>query len=161
MTTTAPGFPTESSRRAFCVRTCQAVSLAAVASLLEACGANPASPSAAAPSLATVTATVTGGVVSLTVDGASPLAAIGSAALVQASTGNYLVARSAQDAFVAVTAVCTHQGCTITGHQDQTYVCPCHGSQFNTNGGVVSGPAVTALRRFTTQFVGSVLTFTA
>jgi hypothetical protein len=52
-------------------------------------------------------------------------------------------------------SVCTHQGCTITGYQNQTYVCPCHGSQFNTNGGVVAGPAVAALRRVTVQFAES------
>ncbi len=42
--------------------------------------------------------------------------------------------------FRAVSAVCTHLGCTVnlagTG-----FHCPCHGSVFNQNGLVVSGPA--------------------
>ncbi len=40
-------------------------------------------------------------------------AAVGGAATVTASTGTYPVARTAQSAFTALTAVCTHEGCAV------------------------------------------------
>ena len=42
--------------------------------------------------------------VSLTIDSASPLASVGSAALVQNSLGAFLVAHTGQDSFTALTA---------------------------------------------------------
>jgi hypothetical protein len=39
----------------------------------------------------------------------SPLAAVGSAALVQTSGGDFLVAHTSQSVFVALSAICTHQ----------------------------------------------------
>jgi cytochrome b6-f complex iron-sulfur subunit len=82
------------------------------------------------------------------------------AALVNSSGANVLVSRTAQDTFAAVTAVCTHEACTITGVSGTIYVCPCHGSQFSATGGVVKGPAAQPLRQFTTRFSGNVLTIT-
>ena len=107
-----------------------------------------------------ITGTVAGGAVTLAVDGASPLAAVGGAALVRSSSADLLVARTAQDAFTALTAICTHENCTITGFRSPTYVCPCHGSQFSTAGAVLSGPATRSLRTFPTQFAGTTLTIT-
>lgn len=48
--------------------------------------------------------------------------------------------------FVAYSAVCTHQGCTV-GYKDAQLVCPCHGSVFDAadGGKVVTGPAQTPL----------------
>jgi cytochrome b6-f complex iron-sulfur subunit len=77
---------------------------------------------------------------------------------VQASTGTYLVARIAQNAFTALTAVCTHEGCAVSGFANSVYVCPCHGSEFNTSGGVVQGPASSPLRQFPTTFASNVVT---
>ena len=44
--------------------------------------------------------------------------------------------------FVAYSAVCTHQGCTVA-YQDGQLACPCHGSVFDPANGaeVVAGPA--------------------
>jgi cytochrome b6-f complex iron-sulfur subunit len=111
-----------------------------------------------APALPVISAGVVSGAATLTVDAASPLATVGGAALVQSTLGNFLVARTSQNAFTALTAVCTHEICTITGFQAPTYVCPCHGSQFNTSGGVVQGPAAAPLRSFPTTFNNNVLT---
>jgi Rieske Fe-S protein len=48
--------------------------------------------------------------------------------------------------FEAFTAVCTHQGCTVSSVSDGTINCPCHGSRFSvTNGSVVNGPAASPL----------------
>jgi cytochrome b6-f complex iron-sulfur subunit len=45
----------------------------------------------------------------------------------------------------AVSAVCTHLGCTVLRTTDG-FECPCHGSCYAENGDVLSGPAPTALR---------------
>ena len=48
--------------------------------------------------------------------------------------------------FEAFTAVCTHQGCTVSSVSGGTINCPCHGSKFSiSNGSVVAGPAPSAL----------------
>ncbi len=145
-------------RREFCLHSCQAVSLLTVGSFLESCGGSATSPGSGSP-LATINAAVAGRTVTLTVGASSPLAAVGSAALLQTSLGFFLVARTAQDTFTAMTAVCTHEGCTITGFDSASFVCPCHGSAFSTSGGVVRGPANSSLARFATQFANNVLTF--
>jgi Rieske Fe-S protein len=105
-----------------------------------------------------INATVANNAITLNVAAGSPLASVGSAALVQASNTNVLVARVAQDTFNAMTAVCTHEACTVTRFASGTFQCPCHGSEYNTNGGVTKGPAPSALRRFNTQLAGDVLT---
>jgi cytochrome b6-f complex iron-sulfur subunit len=147
------------TRREFCVHACQTISLASIAGALHGCGGSPTAPSAGAP-LQTVSGAAGNGAVVLTIDAASPLAAVGSAALVQSTAGNFLVTRTAQDSFSAVTAICTHEQCTVTGFENQTFVCPCHGSRYTTSGTVVNGPATQPLRQFPTAFANSVLTIT-
>ena len=105
-----------------------------------------------------INASIAGGAITITVDASSPLAAVGKAALVQTGNGSFLVAHAAQDTFTALTAVCTHEACTVTGFDNQIYVCPCHGSQYSTSGAVIKGPAPTALRQFATRFANNVLT---
>jgi cytochrome b6-f complex iron-sulfur subunit len=144
------------TRREFCVH---AVSLVSIGALLQGCGGSPTSPSDA-PALAVINATASAGAIALTIDATSPLATVGAAALVQTASGNFLVARPGQDTFTALTAVCTHEGCTVTGFQSPVFVCPCHGSQFTTAGTVARGPASAPLRQFATRFAGSVLTIT-
>jgi cytochrome b6-f complex iron-sulfur subunit len=143
-------------RREFCIRTCQAVSLLTLGAL-PGCGGGPTSPSSA-PTLPAVSGTLVNRTLTITVDAASPLAAVGGAASITASTGMYLVAHTAQNTFITVTAVCTHEGCAVTGFANSLYVCPCHGSEFSTSGGVVQGPAGSPLRQFPTTFAGNVVT---
>ena len=155
----------ERTRRQFCRQTCTAAGLAALGgALLQACGGGSPTSSGGgtnAPALPRIAGTVAGGAIQVTIDAASPLAATGSAALVTSAAANVLVARTAADAFTALTATCTHEGCAITGFSGQSYVCPCHGSQFDTAGRVLNGPATRSLRSYQTQFASGVLTITA
>jgi len=44
--------------------------------------------------------------------------------------------------FYAISSVCTHLGCLVSEHQQSKgYMCPCHGSMFDGDGRVLSGPA--------------------
>ncbi len=154
----------ERTRRQFCMDVCQAASLATLGGglvvALEGCGGgNPTGPGGGSfQSLPTVAGTLGNASISVAVDAASPLAAVGSAALVQSAAGNFLLAHTAQDTFAALTANCTHQACVVSGYANGTFICPCHGSEFTTDGRVVAGPAPAALRRYATQFANGVVT---
>lgn len=151
------------SRRQFCEHVCHLSAAAllggAMSALLQGCNSDdPASSSGSA--LTRIAATLSNGTIVLAIDASSPLASVGSAALVQYSNSSLLLARTAQDTFVAVSAICTHQSCTITNYSNSTYTCPCHGSQFNTSGQVTKGPANTSLKKFQTTFANNQLTIT-
>jgi len=151
----------KTSRREFCAH---AISLVTVASLIEGCGGkgNPAGPGGGGnvPQLPTIAGTAAGSTVIVSNVSGTALANVGSAALVQAGGNNILVLQASQGSFNAFTAVCTHEQNIINGFQNNTFVCPAHGSQFNTSGAVVQGPATQRLRQFTTQFTNNVLTIT-
>jgi cytochrome b6-f complex iron-sulfur subunit len=147
------------NRRDFCVHACQAVSATTLATLLEGCGGSPMSPSPVT-SLPAVNGTLVNGAVIVNIDAASPLSSVGGAALVQASTRSFLVSRTSESAFSALTAICTHEGCVVSGVSSQAFMCPCHGSQFSTAGSVLKGPASRPLQVFATQFTSGVLTIT-
>ncbi|MBW2276761.1 MAG: Rieske (2Fe-2S) protein [Deltaproteobacteria bacterium] len=57
--------------------------------------------------------------------------------------GPFFVLRD-EEGLWALTAVCTHQQCVVDEGTDQL-PCPCHGSVFDLDGGVVQGPAVSPL----------------
>ena len=100
---------------------------------------------------------LTGSGVQATVAG-SAVADVGGAVLVESTAGVFLLARMSASAFSAVEAVCTHEGCTITGAAGNIYVCPCHGSRYNRSGQVVNGPARASLRQYATIFTDGVVT---
>lgn len=148
------------NRRGFCINACQIASLFALGTSLDGCGGSPTSPSGSAPLplLTAINGSVGNGAVTVNIGSGSVLATVGNAALVQSNAGSFLVARVGQDAFNAMTATCTHEACTIQNFGNQTFECECHGSQFNTGGNVVRGPASRSLQRFTTSFAANVLT---
>jgi Rieske Fe-S protein len=148
------------TRRQFCQQACHAASLAALGVILPGCGGSPTGPTGGGgvPNLPVLNSTISGNAFTLTIDANSPLNSVGNAALVQASGRQFLVARTAQDAFAALTATCTHEACTVTGFSGGNYVCPCHGSRYNTAGVVLSGPAPRNLTQFATAFSNNVLT---
>jgi len=151
----------KTTRRDFCGH---AISFVTVASLMEACGGsgNPGGPSGGGnvPQLTQVGGTTSGNTVTVNIDAASPLNSVGGAALVQSGNTSFLAARVAQDTINVFTATCTHEQCIVTGFSSSTFVCPCHGSQYNTSGAVVQGPAPQRLRQFNSQLTNNVLTFT-
>ena len=60
-----------------------------------------------------------------------------------------LVVHLADGRLFAVSAICTHRGCTVrykseTGH----VVCPCHGSRFGLDGSILRGPAKSPLAHY-------------
>ena len=155
----------EPSRRQFCARACQAASLVAVSALVPACGGggddgHPTSPSDPAnQALPLVAGSAAGRTVSVPVGGA--LATPNSVALVTSPVGSFLVFRNSLTSFTVLTAVCTHEGCTVDQYNGQLYVCPCHNSKYTTSGQVANGPANRALTAFPSTLSGDTLTFNA
>jgi len=58
--------------------------------------------------------------------------------------------------YEAISAVCTHQGCTVSP-SGPGFACPCHGSAFDGAGNVTAGPANEPLARFTAERKGDVV----
>ncbi len=157
------------TRREFCGGLCLATAAGGVLSTVPGCGGggggsgsgSSTSPSGtSAPSLARLTGTVAGNQVSVEIAAGSALASTGGQALVQAGSNTLLVARTGASTFTALTAICTHEACVITNGEGGAFVCPCHGSRFDSGGRVLTGPAVTSLRSFATAFSGNSLTIT-
>lgn len=70
-----------------------------------------------------------------------------------------IVINLGSDNFVAFSAICTHQGCTVGFNSSTGNIhCPCHFSVFNTSGAVLEGPASSPLPRFTLTKSGNILT---
>ena len=83
--------------------------------------------------------------------GAAASSAIANVADVPVGGGRILadrqlvVTRPTTDEVRVLSAVCTHQGCTVDSVANGTISCPCHGSAFSLTGEVTSGPATTPL----------------
>jgi len=101
-------------------------------------GGGSASSSAEASGGATETAAASGGGGIASASEVGP----GSAAKFEDSGSPAVLVHLEDGDFVAYSAVCTHQGCTVA-YKDGQLACPCHGSIFDpANGGaVVNGPA--------------------
>jgi nitrite reductase/ring-hydroxylating ferredoxin subunit len=70
----------------------------------------------------------------------------GEGGVIKLGKGNIAVRKGANGSLHALSASCTHMGCTVTwNNADQTWDCPCHGSIFSADGKVIHGPAVDPL----------------
>lgn len=74
----------------------------------------------------------------------------GDYSLVQGLKGDatYLVVKpdTGKIADFGINAVCTHLGCVVPWNSNEKkFMCPCHGSQYDSNGKVVRGPAPLSL----------------
>lgn len=92
--------------------------------------------------------------VNFTLDVSSGSLATVGGAVVQ---NNVIVVRTAANTFVAVSAICTHQGGSLRYSGSNTFVCTVHGATFDTSGNVLSGPAPTALQKYNTTLTGTSL----
>jgi Rieske Fe-S protein len=146
------------TRREFCACCARSAALVALGGAA-GCGGGPTSPSGSSTPLASVSGTVSGRTISVSL-AAGALATVGALAITQTSIGNFLLARTGDGTVTALTAVCTHEGCTVSNFSGSQFVCPCHGSTFNTSGAVANGPANRALQQFPAQVAGGVVTFT-
>ena len=62
-------------------------------------------------------------------------------------TQQVVVTQPTAGTFKAFTAVCTHEGCLVSGVKDGVISCACHGSMFSAaDGSVKNGPATRALK---------------
>ncbi|HYI48735.1 MAG TPA: FAD-dependent oxidoreductase [Allosphingosinicella sp.] len=68
------------------------------------------------------------------------------AAILKVDGHNVAGYRDPEGQLHACSAVCTHMGCLVGWNgTDRTWDCPCHGSRFALDGGVIHGPAVKPL----------------
>jgi len=75
--------------------------------------------------------------------------------------GSIIVAKTTAGGYVAFAAACTHQGTTVNFNtSQQRFICPNHNAVFNLSGGVVSGPAPSGLKQYTTALTGNSLRVT-
>ena len=67
----------------------------------------------------------------------------GSVVVANAPNGDdIIVARTGAATFIALSAICTHQGCTVTYRSAQhDFFCGCHSSRFSESGAVLAPPA--------------------
>jgi cytochrome b6-f complex iron-sulfur subunit len=77
--------------------------------------------------------------------------AFGGQKYVKVTSGKFaqpiFVNTNADGTYTAVLMLCTHKGCDLKA-SDGKLICPCHGSQFDTAGHVLNGPAKTDLQTF-------------
>ena len=60
--------------------------------------------------------------------------------------GKFYLARLADGGFLALSRTCTHLGCTVPWvAKENKFICPCHSSEFDITGEVISPPAPRAL----------------
>jgi Rieske Fe-S protein len=72
---------------------------------------------------------------------------------------NVVVTQPTSGEFVAFSAVCTHQGCSVATVLDGTINCPCHGSKFDIkDGSVAGGPAPQPLSKVQITVDGTSIT---
>jgi Rieske Fe-S protein len=70
-----------------------------------------------------------------------------------------VITQPSQGEFRCFTAICTHQGCIVSGVADGNINCACHGSAFSiADGSVVNGPATQPLAEQPIKVQGEAIT---
>lgn len=99
-----------------------------------------------------------GGGALITANLASELIAVGSSKTVGSAIVIRTASGNASSSFVALSLICTHEQCTVNYVGDSGFKCPCHGSEYNVNGGVTMGPAPSSLKKYTVTVNNNTLT---
>ncbi len=72
-----------------------------------------------------------------------------------------VIVRTGTNTVVALTAICTHLGCTVAYNMAANNIkCPCHGSQYALTGQVTMGPATMPLKMYTAVIGPNAITVT-
>lgn len=101
--------------------------------------------------------TTTANAVTVDLNVATSLASAGGWALVTAS--KVLIVNMGGNTFNALTSVCTHSQCDRNWtFASNIFTCTCHGSRFDRNGSVITGPATQPLRSYPATVSNSILT---
>ena len=114
----------------------------------------------ASASTSAVGVTKVGKKLQLTLAKNKSLAKVGGAVTVPLSDGSTVaVVRTtkAANGFVAINLSCTHQGVTVE-QQGSKWICPAHGSEFDSAGKVLRGPANSALFKYPVAATAKVVT---
>lgn len=85
----------------------------------------------------------------------------GRVARVNANGEKLIVTRVSPTEVVALSSVCTHQGCEVGLPSGGQMACGCHGSRYNAvTGAVLAGPAIFPLRTFPARIEGDAIIIT-
>jgi len=88
-------------------------------------------------------------------DKAAKLKAVGGAALLKIADQKVLFVRYSETTVRAINAICSHRKCIVEYKSgDKQIVCPCHGSKFDLDGRVITGPAEKPLQTYESTFDG-------
>jgi|GEM_PF-5827469 len=60
----------------------------------------------------------------------------------------FIVRKTGAESYIALSLICTHQGCVVNVQNTGDFACPCHGSTFTKDGEVTNGPAEKPLQTF-------------
>jgi len=101
---------------------------------------------------------VNGGVITIALDAEAALAAANGFLIVQQARA--IVINTGGNVYRAFTSVCTHEQCDVNGFSGGRIRCPCHGSQYDTRGRAVVGPATLPLAEYQTTFDAATRTLT-
>ena len=98
----------------------------------------------------------------VTIDAKSPLNKVGGSIVVDSTAGKIVILRTGEAAFVAFSAKCTHKGGIVEfDPASKQFVCPKHGSRFDsTTGAVKEGPAESPIKPFTAKGTSASVTVT-
>ena len=154
------------SRRDFFIKSAGAVlvvsSSGLISSIITSCSNNSTGPVNTTP-LSTIQGTVVNNEIAITLT-SSPVADKNTRALVLYNNGSnaIIVEHNSDDTFKAISGICTHQSCIVSGFDGSSsrFICPCHGSQFDLNGNVAQGPANRKLSEYATRVENNSLIIT-
>ena len=100
----------------------------------------------------------------LTNESLLPLQTVGSSVVTSGNeidSSGLLLLRLSETEVVVFSRSCTHSGASVNSFQNGISLCSSHGSEFNTSGDVVTGPATRSLKKYESTLDGTDLTIFA